>query len=585
MRIPGEQVERTVSRRAVLRSAMAGGALLAVPGYARDRPKPRPNVVLIMTDDQGYDDLACHGNKFIKTPNLDKLHGECVRLTDFHVSPKCSPTRAALLTGRHCRNVAVQGTNNSVNLLARDATTMANVFADNDYRTGIFGKWHLGDNYPYRPQDRGFQETVTHGNGAITTTADVDWGNDYFDDVYWHNGKRQRYTGYCTDVWFTEAIRFMTAAKGRPFFCYIPTNAPHGPLIVPPKYSKPYQGVRGVPDAKFYGMITNIDENVGRLMGFLKRSGLADNTILIFMTDNGTSRGNRRKRARRDSSAAGFTARMRGKKGSPYDGGHRVPFFIRWPDGRLTGGRTVDRLTAHLDVLPTLIDLCGLQPPKGATFDGKSLKVLLSGKQAHWPDRTIVESFKGAVMTQRWRLVGDELYDIAADPAQRTDVASKHPQVAARLRQARQDAERTWNTRKQRPIIGSDHENPARFTVDQYLGLSKTWRRDTVTLGKPVNGPLPVEVQRAGTYEFRLRRWPEEVDTAIRGAIEGGKALPIVKARLKVGRFDKTVPVADQAKEATFRVTLRPGDASIETWFVRTDGSASGAYYLYVKRL
>ena len=282
---------------------------------------------------------------------------------------------------------------------------------------------------------------------------------------------------------------------------------------------------------------------------------------------------------------AGFNAGMRGGKGSPYDGGHRVPFFIRWPDGALTGGRNVDRLTAHLDVLPTLIDLCGLRPPNGALFDGKSLKGLLSGKQADWPDRTIVESFKGAVMTQRWRLVDDELYDIAADPAQRTDVAARHPQVVARLRQARQDAEKTWDTQKQRPIIGSDHENPARFTVDQYLGLSKTWQRDTVRLGKPLNGPLPVEVRRAGAYEFRLRRWPEEVDTAIRGAIKGGKALPIVKARLKVGDFDKTVPVTDRMKEVTFRVPLTPGEASIETWFVRTDGSASGAYYLYVRRL
>ncbi len=574
------------TRRELLKAMGLGAVAVGVPrSWASTTGARKPNVILIMTDDQGYGDLACHGNKWIKTPNLDKLRGECVRLTDFHVSPKCSPTRASLLTGRHCRAVGVQGTNNSVNLLARGVATMANVFVDNGYRTGIFGKWHLGDNYPYRPQDRGFQEAVVHGDGAITTTGDVDWGNDYFDDVYWHNGKRRRYTGYCTDIWFTEAIRFMTAVKSRPFFCYIPTNAPHGPLIVPTKYSKPYEGVRGVPSASFYGMITNIDENVGRLMYFLRRSGLAHNTILIFMTDNGTAGGMRGKRVRRGSSVVGFNAGMRGKKGSPYDGGHRVPLFIRWPEGGLVGGRDVDRLAAHLDVLPTLIELCGLRPPKGATFDGKSLRALLFGKQANWPDRTIVESFKGAVMTQRWRLVGDELYDIVADPGQRTDVSSKHPEVAARLRQARQDAERTWDTRKQRPIIGSDHENPARFTVDQYLGLSKTWQRDTVRRGKPLNGPLLVEVQRAGMYQFRLRRWPEEVDTAIRGAMRGGKALPIVKARLKVGDFDQTVPVAGQMKEVTFRVTLKPGDVSIGTWFAREDGSSSGAYYLYVKRL
>jgi len=480
------------TRRELLKAMGLGAVAVGVPrSWASTTGARKPNVILIMTDDQGYGDLACHGNKWIKTPNLDKLRGECVRLTDFHVSPKCSPTRASLLTGRHCRAVGVQGTNNSVNLLARGVATMANVFVDNGYRTGIFGKWHLGDNYPYRPQDRGFQEAVVHGDGAITTTGDVDWGNDYFDDVYWHNGKRRRYTGYCTDIWFTEAIRFMTAVKSRPFFCYIPTNAPHGPLIVPTKYSKPYEGVRGVPSASFYGMITNIDENVGRLMYFLRRSGLAHNTILIFMTDNGTAGGMRGKRVRRGSSVVGFNAGMRGKKGSPYDGGHRVPLFIRWPEGGLVGGRDVDRLAAHLDVLPTLIELCGLR----------------------------------------------------------------------------------------------DHENPARFTVDQYLGLSKTWQRDTVRRGKPLNGPLLVEVQRAGMYQFRLRRWPEEVDTAIRGAMRGGKALPIVKARLKVGDFDQTVPVAGQMKEVTFRVTLKPGDVSIGTWFAREDGSSSGAYYLYVKRL
>ena len=465
----------TATRRSILKSALAGGALLAVPGYGRDSRKRKPNVILIMTDDQGYGDMACHGNKWIKTPNLDKLHSECVRLTDFHVSPMCSPTRAALLTGRHCRAVGVSGTNNSLNLIARGVGTMAKVFADSDYRTGIFGKWHLGDNYPYRPQDRGFQEAVVHGNGAITTTGDVDWGNDYFDDVYWHNGKRQRYKGYCTDVWFTEAIGFMTANKDRPFFCYIPTNAPHGPLHVPPRYSRPYEGVRGVPNAKFYGMITNIDENVGRLMDFLQRSGLADNTILIFMTDNGTSRGGRVRRGRGGPAVVGFNAGMRGNKGSPYDGGHRVPFFIRWPAGGLAGGRTVDRLAAHLDVLPTLIDLCGLKAPDDAKFDGVSLKALLSGKKADWPDRTIVEALRGAVMTQRWRLVGNELYDMDADPRQKTNVASKQPKVARRLRKAAEVAEQTWDTRKHRFIIGSDRENPARFTMDQWWDVRKTW--------------------------------------------------------------------------------------------------------------
>ncbi len=188
-------------------------------------------------------------------------------------------------------------------------------------------------------------------------------------------------------------------------------------------------------------------------------------------------------------------------------------------------------------------------------------------------------------MTQRWRLVGNELYDMDADPRQKTNVASKQPKVARRLRKAAEVAEQTWDTRKHRFIIGSDRENPARFTMDQWWDVRKTWQRGNVLLGKPLNGPILVEAQRAGTYEFRLRRWPEEVDATICGGNEGGKALAIVKARLKVGDFDKTVAVGDDMKEVTFRVKLKAGDVSIQTWLMRKGGLSSGAYYLYVRRL
>jgi len=364
-------------------AAASTGALSAFPSRAgasrtgRSRKK-RPNVVLVMTDDQGYGDLGCHGNDVIVTPNLDKLHARSVRLTDFHVDPTCSPTRSALLTGHYSTRTGVWHTIMGRSLLGKHETTVADIFifSTNGYRTAIFGKWHLGDNYPFRPQDRGFQEVLIHGGGGVGQGPDY-WGNDYFDDTYFHNGKEKKFEGYCTDVWFDGALNFIEANKSQPFFCYIPTNAPHGPYNVADKYSKPYRdkGVKGN-QANFYGMVANIDENMGRLMRRLKELDLEDNTILIFMTDNGTS--------------GGHAGGMRGKKGSEYEGGHRVPFFVRWPAGGLDGPGDIGWLSAHVDVLPTLIELCGLKKPRGLAFDGTSLARLLKDKTSKWPDRTLI---------------------------------------------------------------------------------------------------------------------------------------------------------------------------------------------------
>ena len=297
------------------------------------------------------------------------------------------------------------------------------VFSAGGYRTGLFGKWHLGDSYPYLPQNRGFQEVVHHKSWGITSAADY-WGNDYFDDTYSHNGKPQKYEGYCNDVWFREAMNWMKtcAAQGEPFFCYLPTNVPHGPAFVAPEYAEPYKKP-GVP-ANFFGMIANLDENMGKLLAMLDETGLADNTILIFMTDNGGTGG-----------VKTFNAGMRDGKTSLYDGGHRVPCFIRWPAGKLREPGDVDELTTCQDLLPTLIDLCGLKTPSGARFDGTSLAGLLRGSQTALRDRMIVVQYhieipkwNATVMWKKWRLVkGEELYDIAADPGQKTNVAEKHP--------------------------------------------------------------------------------------------------------------------------------------------------------------
>jgi arylsulfatase A-like enzyme len=571
--------------------ATVGGSLKRSLGMAQPQARDRPpNVVLVLTDDQGYGDLACLGNPIIHTPNLDRLYGQSVRLTDFHVSPTCSPTRAALMTGRYGNRTGVWHTVMGRSLLRRDEVTMADIFAAGGYRTGIFGKWHLGDNYPFRPQDRGFREVLIHGGGGVGQTPDF-WGNDYFDDTYWHNGVPEKRAGYCTDVWFDAAMRFIEAHRDRPFFAYIATNAPHAPFHVSEKYSSLYAG-KGVPNASFYGMITNIDENVGRLMSKLTALGLEENTILIFMTDNGTAAG--------FQGGKGFNAGMRSTKGSEYDGGHRVPCFLRWPARGLSGGRDIGRLTAHIDLLPTLIDMCRLPKPTGVKFDGANLMPLLRGADADWPDRVLITDSQriehpekwrqSAVMTDRWRLIdGKELYEIHTDPGQRNDVAAKNPEVVRKLRQAYED---WWADVSPRfdeyceIVIGSDRENPARLTChDWHGGDLPPWDQTHILQGLSANGFWAVEAAQAGEYEFSLRRWPMEVDQPINAAIPGGRAIQATKARLTIGEIDLTEPIPAEAKEVIFRTPLKLGKAKLQTWLIAEDGTSRGAYFVYVRRI
>jgi len=304
----------------------------------------KPNVVFVLTDDQGYGELGCHGNPAIETPNMDALHGVSFRLTNYHVGPTCAPTRAGLMTGHYHNSTGVWHTIGGRSLLRKDEWSIANAFSENGYATGLFGKWHLGDNYPYRPQDRGFQHVVAHGGGGVGQTPDY-WGNNYSDDSYAVNGEWRPFEGYCTDVWFDEALRFIERNTDRPFLCFVTTNAPHSPYIVDPRYSAPYVGqVEHQDRANFYGMITCIDENLGVLWQRLKEWELAENTILIFMTDNGTSGGATLDRDQHV--VAGYNAGMRGIKGSEYEGGHRVPLFIHWPAGGLAASRDIERIRA-----------------------------------------------------------------------------------------------------------------------------------------------------------------------------------------------------------------------------------------------
>jgi len=578
--------------------------------------KHRPNVVFVLTDDQGYGDLSCHGNPILRTPCLNSLYSDSVRLTQFHVGPTCAPTRAGLMTGHFANSTGVWHTIGGRSLLREDEWSLASAFKEAGYRTALFGKWHLGDAYPYRPQDRGFETTVIHGGGGISQTPDY-WGNDYFDDTYRADGESRPFEGYCTDVWFREAMAYIKAHREEPFFCAITTNAPHSPYNVPTSYRVPYMDCCPDERTRFYGMIANIDENVGKLWNHLRREGLEEETILIFMTDNGSSGG-----ASLDQNGfvrEGYNAGMRGIKGSPYDGGHRVPFFLRWPAAGLAGGRDVPQLASHVDFMPTLLDLCGI-PAGDHTFHGLSLKPLLfEERDSEWPGRALVTDSQrlvlpvkwrqSATMTDRWRLInGSELYDLSVDPGQKRDVSRKHRNVVRRLRDS---YEKWWDG----VTLRANEEIP--FPLGGVCGTTRLtchdWRNDDchcpwnqshIRAGLQANGYWEVNVLDAGEYTVELRRWPEETGRGVTEGVvgddvtwrsewisrkdwshySGGEALPVTRARLKIGEVEEECPVDPKVPCVTFSVNLKKGPAHLWTCFSDEKGGELGAYYVRVSK-
>jgi arylsulfatase len=405
----------------------------------------RPNIILVMTDDQGYGELGCHGNPIIQTPNLDRFSKECTRFTDFHVSPTCSPTRCSLMTGRHEFRSGVTHTIMERERMSLKATTIAQVLKGAGYTTGIFGKWHLGDEPAYQPNRRGFDEVFIHGCGGIGQSYPGSCGdapgNTYFSPTILHNGKFENTQGFCTDVFFGQALRWIGAKRTgkEPFFVYLTPNAPHGPYNCPAKYAKMYEG-KGLDKNAigYYGMITNIDDNFATLLAKLKEWQLERNTLVIFMCDNG------------HPLAKLYNAGMRGAKGTPYQGGTRVPALWRWT-GVLKPGVDVDRLTAHIDLFPTFTELAAGKLPEGVKLDGRSLVPLLKDPKADWPDRYLFVHVgrwakgkaadskydKCAVRSSRFRFVNNaELHDIRADPGETKNVIAEHPQAVAAMRAA-----------------------------------------------------------------------------------------------------------------------------------------------------
>ena len=544
-----------------------------------------PNVIFVITDDQGYGDIGYHGNPVLNTPHLDQMARESVQLDNHHHDPLCSPSRAALLTGQYaCRN-GVWHVIHGRHLLNPDALTMAEVFSANGYRTGMFGKWHLGDNYPFSPQYRGFDDVLCHRGGGVGELPDF-WGNNYIDDVYIHNGEPLQCRGYCTDVFFDAALDFINANVENPFFVYLATNAMHAPHIVPERYAAPYIA-QGLPEerAKFYGMIANFDENMGRLFERLAARELDKNTIVIFTADHGTAAGFD------PPTGSGFNAGLRGKKGSVYDGGHQVNFFLRWSDHLPAEGR-ITELTAHVDVLPTLIDLCDLNHNRDRTFDGLSLVPLLRGDTDSLPERSIIVQLQPdrpqkwhqtVVLNGSWRLVnGIELYNVEADRTQERDVASMFPQVLAALRR---DYDAWWQGMRDAFSqiiaipVGTKHENPVLLSARDWHPTdgSVPWKQ--IWIDDPAydaNGFWMIEVADAGLYKIELRSHPREAD----------RPMEIVHARLQVGveHWSKTVAEADIA--VTFEIELAAGVSSLRTVMVNAGGQRKrGAYYVYVTKL
>jgi arylsulfatase A len=549
--------------------AIAGGLLLPFLGVTTALAEQRPSVLLIMTDDQGWGDLHAHDNPKIDTPVLDRLAAQGARFERFFVSPVCAPTRASLLTGRYHPRTGVHGVTRGEENMRASEITLAEVFKSAGYATGCFGKWHNGAHYPNHPNGQGFDEFVGFCAGH--------W-NNYFDPTLERNGEPFTAQGFITDVLTDEALAFIEKNRRQPFLCYVPYNAPHSPWQVPDKHWNKYKA-RGLNDvtACAYAMCGNIDDNVGRLLARLDELGLAENTIVLFLTDNGPN-------------SDRYNGDMRGRKGSVHEGGVRVPLLVRYP-AKIKPGVSVKPIAAHIDLLPTLADLCGVESFQSLPLDGRSLAPLLLGKAAEWPARTLFtfRSGRGAARTDRWRAVrerGDRwrLYDMQADPGQKRDVAASHTDVVSDLSQQFNAINKQVMSagfdplpipigHAERPVVTMPgHEaflHPAKGRGISYQGASG-WANDWVANWTDVDAyPFwEVEVVRPGAYDISLAYVCPEQDVGAQVRVEiGGKRLeakitkahdpPELPKHDRIGR--KEVGEKVWAELSVGQVTLDPG--------------------------
>ncbi len=569
----------------------------------------KPNVLIVFTDDQGYGDLGYHGNPYVKTPYLDTFAAAALELTNFHVGTTCAPSRAGLLTGRNANRNNAWHTIAGCSILLEDEETMAQVFEQNGYQTAMFGKWHLGDNFPFRPQDRGFQHAFYHGGGGVNQTPDY-WNNDYFDDTYFRSGTPEKTTGYCTDVWFQETMDYIDSAGDKPFFTYLALNAAHGPFNVPENYAKMYEFAPLTERQKrFYGMISNIDDNFGRLVSHLKQTGKFENTIIIFTTDNGTAAGI--SRGKDGAIDMGYNSGLRGTKGSHYDGGHRVPFFISWPKGDILQKTTINELAAHVDLLPTLTDLIGIPYNSKKPLDGTSVAEILKGEEKsidrmlvidtqrnQWPEK----GRNSCVMSTDWRLIdGSELYNIIDDPGQRKDVAKEYPEIVSKMQKFYDD----WWANVEPDIkyaeipLGNDASNPVLITIhDMHTAENLPWNQVQIRKGKLYpNGYYSVKVEEESEYSFRLYRYPLEsgldlsatVDEIpampFRDGLPKGSILDISKAKIQIGDVLILADVDPNKPFVELKTKLSTGSYQLKSTFITLKGEEIPSYYIQIEKI
>ena len=494
------------------------------------KDKTPPNVILIITDDQGYGDLSFNGNPNIITPALDNFAAESVRFNNFYVSPVCAPTRSSLMTGRYSLRTGVRDTYNGGAIMASSEVTIAEMLKQANFTTGIFGKWHLGDNYPSRPSDQGFDESLIHLAGGMGQVGDFTnyfkKDTSYFDPILWHNNEQKPYKGYCSDIFTENAIEFIEKNKNNPFFCYLSFNAPHNPLQVPDNYYQAYRTLDPtdgidpelIPNEKIsektkdntrkvYAMVTNIDDNLKKLFNKVDELGIKDNTIVIFMTDNGPQH-------------ARYVAGMKGRKSSVYNGGIRVPFFLRFP-AMFSGNQEVNQITAHIDLLPTLSKLCSVEMPRDRKIDGRSFIPSINSEKlpersffSYWT-RKYPELYNNiALQRGQFKLIGKtdynspienfELYDTYNDPFEKNNLVTQKKSIALSLKkemhQTFLELVNSENLKNPpRIMLGSDFENPVYLNRNDAGGQRAVWNQEQAY------SFWKVDINKEGLYDLKFK--------------------------------------------------------------------------------
>jgi arylsulfatase A len=554
----------------------------------------KPNIIIMMTDDQGYGDVGFHGNPYLKTPNMQSIAEQGIEMTHFFAYPNCSATRAALMTGRYPYRTGVTAVTQVDHFMNTSEITIAEILSENGYRTGIFGKWHLGDNMPMRPTDQGFQEALVHKGGGIAQDAGPA-GNTYFNPILEHNNVSKKYEGYCDDIFTDATLDFISKKSDQPFFAYLATNLPHFPLQVPDSRAEPYRKIGLHEDnALTYGMIDNIDYNVGRVLDKLKQLGIDENTIVIFLSDNGP----RQRRTKNDVYPGRWVANLRGTKTSVYECGIRVPFFVKWPN-KLESQIKTNTMGAIIDVLPTILDVCEINAPENVKIDGKSLLPLWKGNPIEFNDRvyftqmhygpTPFKYMHFAARTQKYKLVSPhdfphgilyqpkddelketldnlELYDVENDPSERINLAKKHPEVVDDLL-----------TKYENWFDEVTEERDAKGIQRIYLGNPN---QPNVNLSRfDWGGPRVLSKNQLGHWRVKTES----------GLYEISVDLPVITsdgvAHIKYNNLHITLPITKNLRKVVFKNVKLPDDIGNFHVYLKTERLASGPLFVDVNRL